>query len=463
MRKANTVLTICVQTLQSIPADRTRPVNASGASDVDDLTVLRFLDEPNILDALRRRFQRDKIYTYTGPILIVLNPWKSISGLYDSSTMEAYQSAANLAHMPPHAFAVASKAFECLCRTGKNQAILVSGESGAGKTETSKHLMHLIAAVASPAAALPTSSAEGRAAVEKQVLGSNPILEAFGNAKTVRNDNSSRFGKFLSIILSPAPAESDSYTSNPHITTATITTYLLEKSRIVSVAPGERNYHIFYQLSAAAAAAVAKDDTSQSLPGSPSSCSSASSSESPRELPRDLRVGNLDVKNLGVSDPKAFRILSGSRGRSGDAGVGPDDGSGLVHGRPEMAERDERREMERSGLMRTLNAMELVGITPVERAEILRLVAGILHLSALSFETASDALQTIHPDSPRAPQPALKLAPSDRVAVSATLAGQLLGCDEACLVRLLKLREVKVVGEAEKLEIQHSREQVPPD
>ena len=122
-------------TLQSMPADRTRPVNAASATDVDDLTVLRNLDEPNILDTLRRRFERDKIYTYTGPILIVLNPWKSISGLYDSSTMQAYQreSSASLAHLPPHAFAVACKAFECVRRTGKNQAILVSGESGAGK------------------------------------------------------------------------------------------------------------------------------------------------------------------------------------------------------------------------------------------------------------------------------------------------------------------------------------------
>jgi len=235
--------------LQSVPAERTRPVNAV-STDVDDLTVLRFLDEPNILDTLRRRFECDKIYTYTGPILIALNPWKSISGLYDDATMRAYQHASSAASLPPHAFAVAKRSFEGVCRTGADQAILVSGESGAGKTETSKHLMRLIAAVASPTVAAPPHSpsppsppapwSEGereRATIEQQVLGSNPILEAFGNAKTARNDNSSRFGKFLSITLSLPPGSAAGAGAGgggggaglPYIESATVRTYLLEK------------------------------------------------------------------------------------------------------------------------------------------------------------------------------------------------------------------------------------------
>ena len=264
---------------------------------------------------------------------------------------------------------------------------LTSKHLRAGKTETSKHLMHLIASVASPAnacsplQALPVSpslpSAEGRAAIEKQVLGSNPILEAFGNAKTVRNDNSSRFGKFISIILSH-------HDTSPRIAGATISTYLLEKSRIVSIAQGERNYHIFYQLAAAAAEAEQGNTTLDETPGSPSSCSSASSSELASDLSLDLRVGNLDIKDLRVSDPTAFRILSGSHSRSRDAGVG---GEGMAEGdRRRAKDGDIKRERERSGLMRTLAAMELVGISQLERAEILRLVAGGLHFSALSFE-----------------------------------------------------------------------------
>jgi myosin-5 len=221
-----------------IPETKTRPVNATEASDVDDLTTLQFLDEPNILHTLRFRFERDAIYTYTGTILISINPWKNLPGLYNEKTMQAYKSksSTDLQKLPPHAFAVALTAFECLRRTAADQAILVSGESGAGKTESTKHLMQLLASVA---------GGGEQTGIQQQVLGSNPILEAFGNAKTLRNDNSSRFGKFIEMHFS-AP----DHCENPHLVGAAIHTYLLEKSRIVSIASGERNYHIFYQICA---------------------------------------------------------------------------------------------------------------------------------------------------------------------------------------------------------------------
>ncbi|XP_043705630.1 myosin-6-like isoform X1 [Telopea speciosissima] len=200
---------------------------------VDDMTKLAYLHEPGVLQNLRSRYDINEIYTYTGSILIAVNPFRRLPHLYDSHMMEQYKGAA-FGELSPHPFAVADAAYRQMINEGISQAILVSGESGAGKTESTKMLMRYLAYMGGRAAA------EGRS-VEQKVLESNPVLEAFGNAKTVRNNNSSRFGKFVEI----------QFDQQGRISGAAIRTYLLERSRVCQVSDPERNYHCFYMLCAA--------------------------------------------------------------------------------------------------------------------------------------------------------------------------------------------------------------------
>ncbi|XP_024973824.1 myosin-9 [Cynara cardunculus var. scolymus] len=200
---------------------------------VDDMTKLSYLHEPGVLHNISIRYQRDKIYTYTGNILIAVNPFQSLPHLYDAHMMEKYKGA-QFGALSPHVFAIAEFAFREMVNGGKSNSILVSGESGAGKTETTKMLMRYLAYVGGH------KGSEGRT-VEQQVLESNPVLEAFGNAKTVRNNNSSRFGKFVEIQFDKCG----------RISGAAIRTYLLERSRVCQISDPERNYHCFYLLCAA--------------------------------------------------------------------------------------------------------------------------------------------------------------------------------------------------------------------
>ncbi|XP_042444067.1 myosin-17-like [Zingiber officinale] len=200
---------------------------------VDDMTKLSYLHEPGVLQNLATRYELNEIYTYTGNILIAVNPFQRLPHLYDTHMMEQYKGA-TFRELSPHAFAVADVAYRAMINEGKNNSILVSGESGAGKTETTKLLMRYLAYLGG------RSGIEGRT-VEQQVLESNPVLEAFGNAKTVRNNNSSRFGKFVEI----------QFDKNRRISGAAIRTYLLERSRVCQINDPERNYHCFYLLCAA--------------------------------------------------------------------------------------------------------------------------------------------------------------------------------------------------------------------
>ncbi|KAG6466163.1 hypothetical protein ZIOFF_076051 [Zingiber officinale] len=200
---------------------------------VDDMTKLAYLHEPGVLQNLRSRYDMNEIYTYTGNILIAVNPFRRLNHLYDSHMMEQYKGAA-FGELSPHPFAVADVAFRLMRNEGVSQSILVSGESGAGKTESTKMIMRYLAYMGGRAAS------EGRT-VEQQVLQSNPVLEAFGNAKTVRNNNSSRFGKFVEI----------QFDERGRISGAAIRTYLLERSRVCQISDPERNYHCFYMLCAA--------------------------------------------------------------------------------------------------------------------------------------------------------------------------------------------------------------------
>ncbi|XP_070411301.1 unconventional myosin-Va isoform X3 [Nothobranchius furzeri] len=198
----------------------------------NDLTALSYLHEPAVLHNLKVRFTDSKlIYTYCGIVLVAINPYESLP-IYGSDIINAY-SGQNMGDMDPHIFAVAEEAYKQMARDERNQSIIVSGESGAGKTVSAKYAMRYFATV---------SGSASDANIEEKVLASNPIMEAIGNAKTTRNDNSSRFGKYIEI----------GFDSRYRIIGANMRTYLLEKSRVVFQADEERNYHIFYQLCAAA-------------------------------------------------------------------------------------------------------------------------------------------------------------------------------------------------------------------
>uniref|UniRef100_A0A8D3BYC8 Methyl-CpG binding domain protein 3b n=1 Tax=Scophthalmus maximus TaxID=52904 RepID=A0A8D3BYC8_SCOMX len=196
----------------------------------NDLTALSFLHEPAVLHNLRVRFlDYSSIYTYCGIVLVAINPYEQLH-IYGEEVIDAY-SGQDMADMEPHIFSVAEEAYRTMTREEKNQSIIISGESGSGKTVSAKFTMRYFAVV---------GGAAQQTSVEDRVLASNPIMESIGNAKTTRNDNSSRFGKYIEI----------GFGRKGDIIGAKMRTYLLEKSRVVFQASAERNYHIFYQLCA---------------------------------------------------------------------------------------------------------------------------------------------------------------------------------------------------------------------
>ncbi|CAG5864870.1 unnamed protein product [Menidia menidia] len=196
----------------------------------NDLTALSFLHEPAVLHNLRVRFlDYSSIYTYCGIVLVAINPYEQLP-IYGEEVIDAY-SGQDMADMEPHVFSVAEEAYRTMTREEKNQSIIISGESGSGKTVSAKFTMRYFAVV---------GGAARQTSVEEKVLASNPIMESIGNAKTTRNDNSSRFGKYIEI----------GFGRKGDIIGAHMRTYLLEKSRVVFQASAERNYHIFYQLCA---------------------------------------------------------------------------------------------------------------------------------------------------------------------------------------------------------------------
>jgi myosin-5 len=221
-------------TLYKLTSDKLIQLTQQDRLGLEDVLHLPNITEPSLLHTLRVRYNRDEIYTNAGPILISINPYKTIlklnSSIYSESNMISYRKNKSSA---PHLFGIANRAYNALTTKDRNQAIIISGESGAGKTEATKIIMQYLA---------KTSHGAGHAGsetnrLEEQVLASNPLLESFGNARTLRNDNSSRFGKFIQIKF-----------QDGHISGASIQNYLLEKTRIVHQIEGERNYHIFYQL-----------------------------------------------------------------------------------------------------------------------------------------------------------------------------------------------------------------------
>ncbi|XP_054934667.1 unconventional myosin-VIIb isoform X1 [Physeter macrocephalus] len=199
------------------------PMHPNSAQGVDDMILLGDLNEAGMVHNLLIRYQQHKIYTYTGSILVAVNPYQVLP-LYTIEQVQLYYKR-HVGELPPHIFAIANNCYFNMKKNKMDQCCIISGESGAGKTETTKLILQFLATIS-----------RQHSWIEQQVLEANPILEAFGNAKTIRNDNSSRFGKYIDIYFNPSGV----------IEGACIEQFLLEKSRVCRQAPEERNYHIFY-------------------------------------------------------------------------------------------------------------------------------------------------------------------------------------------------------------------------
>ncbi|RVE69110.1 hypothetical protein OJAV_G00074670 [Oryzias javanicus] len=231
-----------------INKDDIQKMNPPKFSKVEDMAELTCLNEASVLHNLKDRYYSGLIYTYSGLFCVVINPYKNLP-IYSENIIEMYRGKKRH-EMPPHIYAISESAYRCMLQDREDQSILCTGESGAGKTENTKKVIQYLAHVASSHKGrkdhnIPPESPKAfklQGELERQLLQANPILESFGNAKTVKNDNSSRFGKFIRI----------NFDVTGYIVGANIETYLLEKSRAIRQAKDERTFHIFYRLLAGA-------------------------------------------------------------------------------------------------------------------------------------------------------------------------------------------------------------------
>ncbi|SPQ19096.1 821b4c22-5052-40eb-93df-7bf7ac466141 [Thermothielavioides terrestris] len=220
---------------REVDAESVDKVNPAKFDKADDMAELTHLNEASVVHNLHTRYMSDLIYTYSGLFLVTVNPYASLP-IYTNEYINMYKGRSREDNKP-HIFAMADEAFRNLVEENENQSILVTGESGAGKTENTKKVIQYLAAVANSQSPVKARGKQ-HSNLSAQILRANPILEAFGNAQTVRNNNSSRFGKFIRI----------QFNRDGSIAGAFIDWYLLEKSRVVRINAQERNYHIFYQL-----------------------------------------------------------------------------------------------------------------------------------------------------------------------------------------------------------------------
>uniref|UniRef100_A0A8C3XVB9 Myosin-7B n=1 Tax=Chelydra serpentina TaxID=8475 RepID=A0A8C3XVB9_CHESE len=199
---------------------------------IEDMAMLTHLNEASVLYNLKRRYAHWMIYTYSGLFCVTINPYKWLP-VYTSPVVAVYKGKRR-SEVPPHIYSIADNAYNDMLRNRENQSMLITGESGAGKTVNTKRVIQYFAIVA----ALGDTPGKKGGTLEDQIIEANPAMEAFGNAKTLRNDNSSRFGKFIRIHFGPSGK----------LASADIDIYLLEKSRVIFQQPGERSYHIYYQI-----------------------------------------------------------------------------------------------------------------------------------------------------------------------------------------------------------------------
>ncbi|XP_062409594.1 myosin heavy chain, fast skeletal muscle-like [Sardina pilchardus] len=239
---------VTVETLETkevywtVKEDEVSPMNPPKFDKIEDMAMMTHLNEASVLYNLKERYAAWMIYTYSGLFCVTVNPYKWLP-VYDPEVVNAYRGKKRM-EAPPHIFSVSDNAYQFMLQDRENQSVLITGESGAGKTVNTKRVIQYFATIAvaggdkkkqeQPAA----SSGKMQGSLEDQIIAANPLLEAYGNAKTVRNDNSSRFGKFIRIHFG----------TTGKLASADIETYLLEKSRVTFQLPDERGYHIFYQM-----------------------------------------------------------------------------------------------------------------------------------------------------------------------------------------------------------------------
>ncbi|XP_035438421.2 myosin heavy chain 95F isoform X1 [Spodoptera frugiperda] len=304
------------------------------AKSVDDNCELMFLNEATLLNNILIRYKKKKIYTYVANILLAVNPYEDIPDMYSSTTIKKYHGK-SLGELPPHVFAIADKAFRDMKSLKMSQSIIVSGESGAGKTESTKYILKYLCELWAKAAG----------PVEQKILDANPILEAFGNAKTTRNNNSSRFGKFMEVH----------FNNKYQVVGGHISHYLLEKSRICTQSAEERNYHVFYLLCAGA----------------------------PQELRTQLKITKPDdylyLKNgctQYFTSPNSEKKITADRKSKQQQAKG-----GLRD--PILDDVED--------FQRLHQALARVGLSEEERLAVYGVVSGVLHLGNVQFEEDSGA------------------------------------------------------------------------
>ncbi|XP_054921730.1 unconventional myosin-VI isoform X2 [Dermacentor andersoni] len=301
--------------------------------DVDDNCALIYLNEATLFNNIKVRYNKDKIYTYVANILIAVNPYFEMPQLYSSETIGKYQGK-SLGVLPPHVFAIADKAFRDMKVLKQSQSIIVSGESGAGKTESTKYILRYLC----------ESWGSHAGPIEQRILEANPVLEAFGNAKTMRNNNSSRFGKFIEIH----------FNNKCSVVGGFISHYLLEKSRICGQNKGERNYHIFYQLCAGA----------------------------PNELRQQLRITSPDdFHYLRHGCTQYFCSSESERLLKNNSRSKEHQSKGPLRD-PVIDDAKDFSNLDR--------ALQLMGLTDEERLSIYVAVAAVLHLGNVTFEESPD-------------------------------------------------------------------------
>nr|XP_048291687.1 unconventional myosin-VI isoform X2 [Myodes glareolus] len=312
------------------PINQVFPAEEDSKKDVEDNCSLMYLNEATLLHNVKVRYSKDRIYTYVANILIAVNPYFDIPKIYSSDTIKSYQGK-SLGTMPPHVFAIADKAFRDMKVLKMSQSIIVSGESGAGKTENTKFVLRYL-----------TESYGTGQDIDERIVEANPLLEAFGNAKTVRNNNSSRFGKFVEIHFNEKSSVVGGFVSH----------YLLEKSRICVQGKEERNYHIFYRL-----------------------CAGAS---------EDIR------EKLHLSSPDNFRYLN--RGCTRYFANKETDKQILQNRKsPEYVKAGSLKDPlldDHGDFIRMCTAMKKIGLDDEEKLDLFRVVAGVLHLGNIDFEEA---------------------------------------------------------------------------
>ncbi|XP_066559058.1 myosin-4 [Amia ocellicauda] len=232
-----TVKTEAGQTL-TVKEDQVFPMNPPKFDKIEDMAMLTHLNEASVLYNLKERYAAWMIYTYSGLFCVTVNPYKWLP-VYNQEVVTAYRGKKRQ-EAPPHIFSISDNAYQFMLTDRENQSILITGESGAGKTVNTKRVIQYFATIAAAGDKKKevVTSGKMQGTLEDQIISANPLLEAFGNAKTVRNDNSSRFGKFIRIHFG----------TTGKLASADIETYLLEKSRVTFQLSAERSYHIFYQI-----------------------------------------------------------------------------------------------------------------------------------------------------------------------------------------------------------------------